>query len=339
MSLPAGKLPPEMLAAFLSALPQPGPDVVVGAGIGEDAAVLDVGGRYLVLASDPVTLSAQPGRFAVQINANDIAVMGAEPRWLLATVLLPAGSDEAAARQLMDELLSFCTAIGVSLIGGHTEITSSVLRPVVAATMVGEVRPDRLVRSSGARPGDALLLARPVAIEGTAILAGEFAAELRARGVDNATIEAGGRLARDLDISVLPAARALLSATLPHAMHDPTEGGVLGAARELAVASQTGLRIDAGRVPVLPACRAICEALELDPLYLLASGSLLAAIDPADVSRARAALESARIEHAVIGEFMEADTGVILAGDGREERVLTVPRDELARWLEQHEPM
>src|SRR5438270_11571684 len=100
MSLPAGKLPADMLGAFLAGLSAAGPEVVVGAAVGEDAAVLDVGGRYLVLAADPVTLSGQPGRFAVQINANDIAVMGAEPRWLLAIVLLPVGSDELVARQV-----------------------------------------------------------------------------------------------------------------------------------------------------------------------------------------------------------------------------------------------
>jgi hydrogenase maturation factor len=335
MSLPAGKLPAEMLAAFLAGLPPPGPDVVVGAALGEDAAVLDVGGRYLVLAADPVTLSAQPGRFAVQINANDVVVMGAEPRWLLATVLLPAGTDDVLAGQVLRDLADSCASIRVSLIGGHTEITPTVSRPVIAATMVGEVWPDRLVRSSGARVGDALLLARPIAIEGTAILAGEFADELRDRGVTEEAIDAGKQLARRLDISVLPAARALLGAVLPHAMHDPTEGGVLGAAWELAAAARTGLRVYGERVPVLPACRAICEVLALDPLFLLASGSLLAAVAREDVPAAHAALREAGIESAIIGEFLQPESGVILESDGRERVVSSVPRDELARWIEE----
>jgi hydrogenase maturation factor len=331
--LGSGKLPADMLTAFLAGLGEYGPEVVVGAAVGEDAAVIEVGERYLVLASDPVTLSAEPGSFAVQINANDVAVMGAEPRWLLATILLPRGSDESQAQHVMEDLLERCRSLGVALIGGHTEVTASVTRPVVAATMVGEVPPDRLVRSSGARAGDALLLAGPLAIEGTAILAAEFGDELRACGVPGSVIDEGRRLARDRGISVLPATRALTSAVLPHAMHDPTEGGLLAAVRELAIASQCGVRLDADRVPVLPACRLICEALGLDPFGLLASGSLLAALDPHDVDAAMQVLTVAAIEAHVIGEILSVDQGLHLHRAGRAQPLPAIDRDELARWI------
>jgi hydrogenase maturation factor len=328
----SGKLPADLLSAFLAGLPPSGPEVVVGAAVGEDAAVLDVGGRYLVLASDPVTLSAEPGSYAVQINANDIAVMGAEPRWLLATILLPPGSDEAQARQVMADLVEGCRSLGIALIGGHTEITPSVTRPVVAATMVGEVAPDRLVRSSGARPGDVLLLAGPVAIEGTAILAAEFGDELRARGVPESVIDEGRCLLCDPGISVLPAVRALTSAVLPHAMHDPTEGGLLAAVRELAIASGCGVRLGADRVPILPACRAICEVLDLNPLGLLASGSLLAAVRPSDVDAAVRALAGAAIEACVIGEVLTPDREPCLSAAGCIRPLAPIEQDELARW-------
>jgi hydrogenase maturation factor len=323
-----------MLMAFLAGLPDPGPEVVVGAAVGEDAAVVEVGGRYLVLASDPVTLSTEPGSYAVQVNANDVGVMGAEPRWLLATILLPLGSDEALAQRVMDDLLERCRSLGVALIGGHTEITASVTQPVVAATMVGEVAPERLVRSSGAGAGDALLLARPVAIEGTAILAAEFGGELRARGVLESVIDEGRHLLRDPGISVLPTTQALTREVLPHAMHDPTEGGLLGAVRELAMAARCGVRLDADRVPVLPACRVICEALGLDPLGLLASGNLLAALDPRDVDTAVQALTDTGIEAEVIGEMLSMDQGLQLWRAGRTEPLPAIERDELARWID-----
>jgi hydrogenase maturation factor len=308
--------------------------VVVGAAPGEDAAVLEIPGhldRYLVVASDPVTLSAEPGSYAVQVNANDIAVMGAEPRWLLASVLLPRGSEEGMARSVMAGLTGGCGALGVALVGGHTEVTPAVTRPVVAATMIGLVAPDELVTSSGGQPGDRLVLAGPVALEGTAILAADFGTALRERGVGEDVL---GR-ARDLlsapGISVLPAARALTGAVLPHAMHDPTEGGVLAAARELALASGTGLLLDADLVPVLPSCRVICDALGLDSLALLASGSLLAAIYPDDLRPALDALKNAGIEAAVIGELRRADEGMRLRQSGHLTPYPMVERDELAR--------
>lgn len=331
-----GKLPPDLLADMLAGL-TPGTGVVVGAMPGEDAAVLEIPGhldRYLVVASDPVTLSAQPGAFAVQINANDIAVMGAEPRWLLASILLPPGTDEASVRAVMDGLRAGSDALDIALVGGHTEVTPSVTRPVVAATMLGLVAPDDLVTSAGGQPGDRLLLAGPIAIEGTAILAAEYGNLLRARGVGEKVLEEARNLLRRPGISILPAVRSITSAALPHAMHDPTEGGLLSAARELATASSTGLRLEADRVPILPACEEICRALDLDPLALLASGSLLAAVYPADVAPAIDGLSSNGIRAAVIGELRPPAEGMTLARHGKAEPLPVIERDELARWEE-----
>lgn len=334
MELHPGKLPPPLLADLLADLPVGG-GVVVGAAPGEDAAVLEIPGhldRYLVVASDPVTLSGDPGAFAAQVNANDIAVMGAEPRWLLASILLPPGTSEGEVGSVMHSLRVGCEELGVSLVGGHTEITTAVRRPVVAATMIGLVSPDELVTSSGGQPGDRLLLAGPIAVEGTAILAAEHSDVLRSRGVGEDVLAEASVLLRNPGISVLPAVRAITSVTLPHAMHDPTEGGLLAAARELAGASGTGLRLDAGRVPVLPSCRALCRALGLDPLGLLASGSLLAALYPDDVDVAAAALRGVGIEAAVVGELRPLDEGMVLIRNGQEGPMPSIERDELARW-------
>lgn len=334
MSLQPGKLPPALLADVLARL-SPGNGVVVGAAPGEDAAVLEIPGhldRYLVAASDPVTLSDRPGEFAVQVNANDIAVMGAEPRWLLASILLPPGSQEEDVRSVMDGLSAGCEGLGVALVGGHTEITAAVSRPIVVATMIGLVSPDDLVTSAGGQPGDTLLLAGPIAIEGTAILAGEYGDLLRERGVDGETLGRAARLLTDPGISVLHAVRAITGESRPHAMHDPTEGGLLSAARELAMASGTGLRLDADRVPVLPATAAICGALKLDPLGLLASGSLLAALYPGAVPDVIATLRKAGVESAVVGELRPPEEGMLQIRDGREQPLPVVERDELARW-------
>ncbi len=334
--LPSGKLPPRLLADLLTGL-APVPGVIVSAAPGEDAAVLEIPGhldRYLVVASDPVTLSERPGAFAVDVNANDIAVMGAEPRWLLASVLLPAGTSEDEVRAVMDGLTSSCRSLGIALVGGHTEITTSVTRPVVTATMLGLVAPDALVTSAGGQPGDQLLLAGPIAIEGTAILAAEYGDLLQGRGVSEGVLAGARNLLQSPGISVLPAVHALARVTLPHAMHDPTEGGLLAAARELTAASGTGLFLDADRVPVLPASQEICRALGLDPLALLASGGLLAAIYPDDVAPGMDSLREAGIEAAIIGELRPPEEGMILVRDGKEGPLPVIERDELARWAE-----
>jgi len=175
--LPQGKLPPALLVRLLGGLPAGG--AIVGPRPGEDAAVVDAPDGYLVLTSDPITFTADRiGRYAVHVNANDIAAMGAEPRWLLTTVLLPTGTSEADVIALMEDLAAACTEVGVALIGGHTEVTGAVTRPVVSGTMLGTVVRERLVTSGGARPGDIILLTKPVAIEGTAVLAREAAARL-----------------------------------------------------------------------------------------------------------------------------------------------------------------
>ena len=332
--LPVGKLPSDLLAAFLQALPATDPSVLVGARYGEDAAVVKVGEHYLVMALDPVTLSREPGRIAVQVNANDVAVMGAEPRWLLAAIILPPGSTAAGAQAVLEQLRQGCAGLGVVLIGGHTEISPSVTQPVVAACMIGEVAADQLVTSSGARPGDSVLLAGPIAVEGTGILAGEYAPVLRARGVPERLIEEGAALLDDPGISVMPAVRALMASIRPRAMHDLTEGGLLSTLRELATASGAGLRIEAERIPVLPVCQAVCAALDLDPLGLLASGSLLAALAPDHGQAAQEVLADAGIASAVIGRIVPAADGMTLVRAGIEEPLPEVERDELARWVD-----
>ena len=191
---------------------------------------------------------------------------------------------------------------------------------------------DRLILGSGADPGDSLLLAGPIAAEGTGILAREYGRDLRERGVPPETILQGGALLDDPGISVLPVVRALLGETLPHAMHDPTEGGLLAAVREMAAAAGAGVRLEVDRVPVFPSCRTICQALDLDPLRLLASGSVLAALAPQDLSAAQCALAGAGIESACIGTVLPRPEGMWLVRDGAEVPLPEVERDELARW-------
>ncbi|PZS09477.1 MAG: hypothetical protein DLM70_01610, partial [Chloroflexi bacterium] len=157
-TLSAGKLPPELLSTLLTGISLP-PSVRVGPDVGVDAAVIDVGGRYLVLGMDPVTLSAEPGCFSVVVNANDIAVLGGVPRWLLATILLPIACSAEEPLAAMSQLREACNTLGIALVGGHTEVTDHVDRTLVVACMIGEVEENRLVTPAGAVQGDVVILA------------------------------------------------------------------------------------------------------------------------------------------------------------------------------------
>jgi len=237
MALRVGKLPAELLARMLG-MCRDDPRVVVRPGIGLDAAALAFGDKLVVVKSDPITFATdQIGWYAVNINANDVACLGARPRFFLATVLLPEGrTDEALVETIFADLAASCEELDVTLCGGHTEITYGLDRPIVVGHMVGEAEPERLVRNERARPGDEVLLTKGIAIEGTALLAREKADELAGRLPHEALERARGFL-REPGLSVVPDAMAVCGAVLPHALHDPTEGGLATGLHELADAA------------------------------------------------------------------------------------------------------
>jgi hydrogenase maturation factor len=301
--LPAGKLPNALLDRLLQRFTADDPRLLVGPQMGVDAAVIDMGATYLVTKTDPITFAtAEIGWYAVNVNANDIAVMGATPRWFMATVLLPAGqATPALAEAIYDQIAAACAELDVALAGGHTEITVGLDRPIVSGTMLGEVDPTRLVRSSSVQPGDDLALVGRIPIEGTALIAREKEADLLARGFDPALLRRAQDFLHDPGISVVRAARLAVEAAVVHAMHDPTEGGLATGLWEMAQASGVGLDVDFDAVPILPESRALCAAYGLDPLGVIASGALLVALAPDESGRLLSACRQAQLPAQIIG--------------------------------------
>ncbi len=334
-TLPTGKLPAEVLERMLGALPRPEGRVVLGAAPGEDAAVVDMGDRYLVATTDPITFATDRiGWYSVHVNANDVAVMGAVPRWFFAVLLLPAGdATEEMADAITGDIARTCDSLGVSLCGGHTEVTAGLDRPIVVGQMLGEVERERLVRKDRMETGDRILLTRGAAIEGTAILARERRHELE-RSLDARLVQRAGRLLFDPGISVVEAARVATSAGRVHAMHDPTEGGIATALWEMARASGRGLRVVEGRIPILPETRAVCGHFGLDPLRLIASGALLLAVPPPDADRVARGLAESNIPVADVGEARDARDGIQIEGQTGWTPLEPAERDEIARVFE-----
>ncbi|HEU5317388.1 MAG TPA: AIR synthase family protein [Chloroflexota bacterium] len=347
-----GKLPPELLARLLKKIPRSDPRVLVAGSVGEDAAALDFAAehdhlspghpedRILVAKTDPVTFATDSaGWYAVHVNANDVACAGAVPRWFMASALLPETWEESDVERLFDQIVEACASLGVSLIGGHTEVTGGIDRPLIAGTMLGEVERRRLVRTGGGKPGDALVLTQGIAIEGTSVLAREAADALRRQGVPAETIERAQGLLFDPGISVVRAARLVceaVPAAALHSLHDPTEGGLATGLWELAEASGCGAVVDEAAVPVLAETRAVCDALGIDAWGLLASGSLLAAVAAEQAGVAVGALQALGIGAAVIGELREAGEGLMLRrGDGGRAAWPSFDRDEVARYFDE----
>jgi hydrogenase maturation factor len=274
---PLGKLPPDVLASLLYNNPIRDPRVVVGPRPGEDAAVLDAGGsHFLVAKTDPITFATgEIGWYAVHVNANDIATTGGTPAWFMATILLPEHTaDRAMVEGIFAQVRAACDELGVSLVGGHTEITYGIDRPIITGVMLGLVDKKNLILTSGAQPGDTILVTKGAPIEATAIIARERGAVLESSFAPDFLQRCADYL-HSPGISVVRDAQIAVQSGRVHAMHDPTEGGLATGLWEMAEASGRRLLVNP-RLAVLPDSRAICEAVGLDPLGAIASGALFA---------------------------------------------------------------
>ena len=308
--LRAGKFPPDLLASFLDDLGTPDKRVLLGPGVGEDAAFISFGSTTLIAKSDPITFATDRiGWYAIQVNANDIAASGGIPKWFLATLLLPENEPASTAKQIFEQLYMAAEELGITLIGGHTEVTVGLPRPIIAGTMLGEAAPSETVSTSGATSGDEVILTMGIAIEGTAIIARESKSRLIDAGLSEIEIEKAAGLLDSPGISVVTAARIATATGQVTAMHDPTEGGIAGAVEEMALASNTGITVDADRVNVLPETRRICEALDLDPWGLISSGALLITCRPAGTQNILEALSDDGISATAIGAVTEFAPG------------------------------
>ena len=330
-----GKFPHDLLKRLLAGVESNDPTVVIGPGIGEDAAVLEVGGRLLVAKSDPVTFATDRiGWYAVQVNANDVACTGGIPRWFLATLLVPERLSNKEGEDLFNQVLEACRLLDVTLIGGHSEVTYGIDRPLIMGTMLGEVERDRLITTGGAQESDSIVVTKGIAIEGTALLARERPQDLLTTGMPQETVERSAALLDNPGISVIRDARIACDTVQVHSLHDVTEGGLFTGLREVAAASGLGLAIEEDSVPLLPETAQVCEALGLNPMGLLASGALLITLPPQEVPGLLSALEAVEVDAWEIGRMLAADEGLVLFNRQGEEVELPVfSRDELARYF------
>ena len=331
--LPVGKVPVDLLRGLLARFAKTrDPRVLVGAGIGLDAAAIRIGDGALVVKTDPITFVVDEiGAYALLINANDLATMGATPKWFLATMLLPArATTPSSVKKLFAQLHTVCHRLRVSLCGGHSEITDAVTRPVMVGCLLGECSPDKIITAAGAQVGDAVLLTKGLAIEAVSILARERTDEIRRRHGARFLARCR-RYLTEPGLSVLKEAQVAMAVGGVHAMHDPTEGGLSSALYEMAEAAGVGLKIDANNIRILPEAAQLCADFELNPLGAIASGSLLICADQGREMRMVTRLRRERIPVARIGTVVPRRNGVTVIEKGRARPFPRFAVDELAR--------
>jgi len=281
---PIGKLKHKfllkMLKSFVSNTHLEDDRVIMGSSIGEDAAVIDMGDNYLVAKTDPITFATDAiGYYAVNVNVNDVVCTGATPKWFQSTILLPKKlTDENLIENIFKNIHDTCKSFGISVIGGHTEITSDLTRPIIVGSLLGEVEKDKLVLTSGAKAGDSIILTKGIFIEGTSIIAREKENILKDKGYSAEFIEKCKDYLYNPGISIFKEALLSNDNFKINSMHDPTEGGLFCGIAEMAIASNLGVLIEKNKINVLPEPTELSKVFDLNPYNTISSGSLLISI-------------------------------------------------------------
>ena len=302
------------------------PEVITRPGIGEDCAVVDFGAYECVMSTDPITAAVgEIGRLAVHISCNDIASNGIEPLGIMLTVLLPVGTTEAQVEEIMKQAGQTSEELGVEIIGGHTEITPAVTKPVIVSTAIGRGEKWSSQQAENMKPGDYILMTKQAGLEGTGIIAGDFQDELAGFLSEEELQEAGEML---LKVSVVK--EGIIAGKLGTAgMHDITEGGVLGAVWEMCDIANTGAEVWIDQVPVAEVTKKICDRFDIDYLRLISSGSMMIMVHPEGKEQMEKELRSAGIPVACIGRICQREDGIRMVV-GEEKIVIAPPAsDEL----------
>lgn len=308
--------------------------LLLGPALGEDAAIIRTRGKLLVLTTDPITGAQEnAGWLSVHVNANDVATRGAKPVWFLCCLLLPERSSVAILDEIMRQVDEAAREISVTVAGGHSEITPGLHRPIIVGSMIGEVISGKYVTTSGGKPGDKIILTKTIGLEGTAVLAHDLEEKLT-ESLGESTVGHAKSFSRR--ISVVRDALVANRMGGVHAMHDPTEGGIICGLWELAEASGTGMVVEESKIAMAPETEAVCHALGIDPFRVLSSGALLIATGPRNADRITKSLRQNKIEACVIGEMTQLRKGRrLIRRDGTQVKLEPPARDELYKVLDE----
>lgn len=309
------------------------PDVILGSVFGEDVAITRVRDGVLVSHVDPIVGAVKDiGWLAVHVACNDIATSGTPPRWILVLVLVPRKEDEQMLEEIMRDASRAAAELGVTIIGGHSGYSSNLARPLVAVTALGTITDLQPVQTRGARLGDHVLITKGVALEGTAILANDFADTAIELGLSQADLESARQLMKS--VSIVPEALILANQGAT-SMHDVTRGGLLETLLEMAKLSQVKIQVEQTKISLSPIVERFAKAFDFNPLKMISSGTLVATVPPGQVEAATEQLRKAGISFSDIGQIVEGEGVQINHGETmRLYHDIHCEEDELARMWE-----
>ncbi len=299
-------------------------EVLVRPHVGEDCSVLQFeSDEVCVVSTDPITGAIEDiGSLAVHITANDLASSGAEPVGILLTILLPEGFMEEELRKIMQDINGVCESLHIEVVGGHTEVTNAVIKPVISVTGIGKAPKDQLVLTGAAKPGQDIILTKWAGLEGTAIIAKDHEEELRKHFNSDLMDEA---ISLGNYLSVVEEGKIAVKHGVT-SMHDVTEGGVFGALWEVGACSNVGLEVILDDIPIKQSTIEICEYYAINPYKLISSGCMLMTAYDGHILIEE--LQKSGIHATIIGKIVESKNRIIIQSDTR--RALTPPKtDEL----------
>lgn len=301
-------------------------EVLTRAGVGEDCAVIDFGSYECVMSTDPITAAVNEiGRLAVHISCNDIASNGVEPLGIMLAVLLPEGTTAEDVELIMKQASEAAAQCGVEIIGGHTEITTAVNKPVIVSTAIGRARKWQSASAENIRVGDFILMTKSAGLEGTGIIASDFHEELRKFLSEEEIRQAAALLE---DVSVVK--EGVIAGKIgTNGMHDVTEGGILGAVWEMCQLAGVGAEVWGDQVPVEDVTRKICQYYGIDYLRLISSGSMIIMASPEKKAEIIKRLQATGVSVHTIGKILPADQGLTVMEDGIREPIDPPQSDEL----------
>ncbi len=302
MKLPPGKIPIDILKEVVfKNLGAERSEVVLGPAAGVDGAILDVGSKNAIVSMDPITGAVERiGWEAININANDVATFGVEPAFFFSCLMLPENADSKIVETISNQMHNAAKELGIAIVGGHCESTPGLTNPIVVGCVMGLTEKGKYVTAAGAKSGDKLILTKSAGIEGTAILATDREEQLK-KVFSSTVLESAKGFYNQ--ISIVKDALTAYRTGGVHAMHDPTEGGILNGIHEMADAAGLGIRVFEEKITVEPETAKICRYYEIDPLQLISSGALLIAAEPEAADKIVNALCEKHIYADIIGEF------------------------------------
>ena len=302
------------------------PEVLTRPGIGEDCAVVDFGSYECIMSTDPITAAiSEIGRLAIHISCNDIASNGIQPLGIMLAVMLPVGTTEEQIEEMMRQAGQASEELGVEIIGGHTEITPAVVKPVIVSTAIGRGEKWASQHSENMKTGDYIMLTKSAGLEGTGIIACDFEQQLK-EVLSQEEIGEAKALLNQVSVVTEGVAAGKVGT---HGMHDVTEGGVLGAVWEMCQIAKTGAEVWVDQVPVKPVTTKICQHFGIDFLRLISSGCMMIMVAPDKREQMEQALADAGVEAACIGIIKDEKEGICMTVNGEKKEIAPPDSDEL----------